>query len=831
MSIIKIPEERKEQFSLVLHPEIDYLSSSIEIDRFNIKIGVTGSAPLRRRPSSYLKVLAPQSDPQLGISGGGQTDESSFNESNKQKSINLLIAKKEAEAAAYEGRSANITYLLNEYMNEVNLSPEIAANKKKIYITRFDPPFSFTGISIEKSVIQNNLMTFYEPMYDLCEMSYTNYHSLNFFSAPEGASHPAAGSVRRLPDASAIVYQNFSTIAGRPRPYSPSGSFSFDFYLNPRYPNDPGKAFNAGTIMHLSSTFALSLISGSAKDGNDLVSGYRLMLQLSHSADIPPSQVDINNIGTFPKDLIFLSGDNTLSKNVWNHCTVRWGTKNYNDGTGSFVVENKSNSFVIPSSSIMPPKHISNSALVIGNYYEGKDSEAKFFNKSTISEGVSPTLDFGAGFNIDPVHTMRHPLNAEVHELKIYKKHLSNEEISKVGKKSPISFKDMLFYVPPFFTPLVPDRNMLITPFQNHITASRQPFNEIYSFGIGGFIMNLENHVVDFVTKNKPRCFLLTASINPTTVENISANDHVFQTGSMKKRNLTILPNDNGKFIPDYRVLERHFKTSQPGVSFPKRRNGGVDLSIIPLKNMISKNTIFTGLPTTTAKIMREVLAGRLRDSDDLSSDSIAGLVAGVTPESTDGYEGPILTIAQRTRDRTSNEICFFDISNLYYGNRVQGKSLYITDPVMTGSDDKIKITISDNGAGGLYRSDADGPHPKWSNIGNILYEDGIAIVKSPSLSYFGQDCFELKMKGEQNTHISILNIPLDAGMFNSSSNPNYLIVSASSAASDEGKRFVYIDSLNIHDENLNVIARSNFAQPIKKRVEDSMLIRFKMDF
>ena len=56
-------------------------------------------------------------------------------------------------------------------------------------------------------------------------------------------------------------------------------------------------------------------------------------------------------------------------------------------------------------------------------------------------------------------------------------------------------------------------------------------------------------------------------------------------------------------------------------------------------------------------------------------------------------------------------------------------------------------------------------------------------------------------------------------------------MLSASINASDKNTDFVYVDSVNIHDENLNVIMRTNLAQPIKKKVKDSMLIRLKMDF
>jgi subtilisin family serine protease len=291
---------------------------------------------------------------------------------------------------------------------------------------------------------------------------------------------------------------------------------------------------------------------------------------------------------------------------------------------------------------------------------------------------------------------------------------------------------------------------------------------------------------------------------------------------------LTILPCDNGKFKPDYGLLNSGTLDNH----VQKRKRGGVDISVVSLENMIPSGTIFPGLPTTTAKDVMAALDGDSTTMpDDLSRTSIAGLLAGVTPESFYGNGGPILTIAQRTRDLSSNEICFFDMSNLYYGNSIHRESFFVTDPSLTGSDGKLRMTLRDNGAGGLYRADAEGKHATWSNIGNCLYEEGIAIVKSPILTFFGKDLFEIKCKGDQNVHVSIINIPLKAGTHNSSSNPQFKLLSASNAASDQGEKFVYIDSLCIHDENLNVIARTNFAQPIQKRVDDSMVIRFRMDF
>ena len=140
-------------------------------------------------------------------------------------------------------------------------------------------------------------------------------------------------------------------------------------------------------------------------------------------------------------------------------------------------------------------------------------------------------------------------------------------------------------------------------------------------------------------------------------------------------------------------------------------------------------------------------------------------------------------------------------------------------------------MTLRDNGKGGLYRADALTPHPKWSNVGNILYDEGIVVIKSPHLSYFGKDEFEAQFEGEQNAHILTVNMPAGTGLINSSSNPSFLPVSASLGANEYDPRFVYLTGFYLHDDNLNVIMRGNFAQPVKKRQSDEMLVKFKVDF
>jgi|ETNvirenome_6_85_1030632.scaffolds.fasta_scaffold00153_22 hypothetical protein len=806
MSIVKVLNERQENFSLTLHPETRYLSSSN---------GTSGSAALSPRPSPALKdLIAPGETGELSFGTDGSTD-SSFDESAFLATIAKDAASLIVNGAMLAGTSVDVSEYMETYLSGVNTANSPTRNSKRLYITRFDPPFSLNDVAIEKLIIKDNLLPFYAARYDVSEFAYTNYSTLNFLTASG------------LPENSAIIYPNLSRTVNEPRPYSPTGSFSIDFYINPRYTTERLESYKAGTIFHLSSSFAVSLVSGSSRDQDQKVDGFRIALQLSHSADVPPSTINFNATShTHPKDLVFVTPDNSLKRNNWHHVTIRWGGKDFNMGTGSILIDSMSTQFVFTGSDILPPPHIGCSALIVGNYYEGYDNEAKFFNENVSNEGVYPTLE---GLTEDPVNFFfRHKLNAEVHELKIFNRYIANKEIEKYSKSSPQNFKDLMFYVPPMFIRESRERDVLLTPFQTTSKKTDDPFNVDFSFGVGGFVMNLENHTREFIKRFSPRLYNLTASTLNTTVENITATQFVYASASIRARNLTILPNDNGRFMPDYTILS----TGSSDSSKFKSIYGGQNLSLVSIDSMISTGTIFPGLPTTAVS---DVIAAIDDDAttlpDATGPDTITALIAGVTPESMGGISGPILTIAQRTRDLSSNEICFFDISNLFYGDQIKEESLTIVDNSLTGSGGKIKISLRDNGKGGVYRCDAQGPNPKWSNIGNCIYDEGIVLVKHPALTFFGKDQFEITFKGHQNIHIKMYNIELGSGLFNSSSNPQYKVLSASGSPSDIGKKFVYIDSLNLHDENLNIIMRANFAQPIKKRVNDSMVIRFKMDF
>ena len=111
----------------------------------------------------------------------------------------------------------------------------------------------------------------------------------------------------------------------------------------------------------------------------------------------------------------------------------------------------------------------------------------------------------------------------------------------------------------------------------------------------------------------------------------------------------------------------------------------------------------------------------------DITSDTrgtILNELEGSSPEEPGVAPGNILTILNRTRDNSSNEVVFFDASNLFYGNRIRPNTYVIEDPNLTGSGGAVKMKLRDNGAGGLYRADCEGPHAKWNAVGTVLYEE-----------------------------------------------------------------------------------------------------------
>tara|TARA_R110001583_G_scaffold7985_13_gene38973 strand:+ start:10316 stop:12730 length:2415 start_codon:yes stop_codon:yes gene_type:complete len=804
VSLSEFTPDLLELVTLTTHAPQKFISSSL---------GVTGSVPLLGKSSDSVRSINVLSR-SLGFfveDDPGQLDPMQRASSNVKTAISNGLA------------GTDVFSEVDAYIKAINTVPEDPINDTEFQIKRLSPTPKFTKTTNLKNYIVNNLMDCYRVDYSNCNMSYTNYHSLNFFTS----SH--------VPSDSVLLYPNFTAsndISGNPytsAPYTPPGAFSLDFWINPRYENDydivantpTGKDFKAGTIFHLSSTFAVSLVTGSSTDSLNRSDKFRMLLQLSHSADISPSKVDLstgNNERSYPEDLIFLSSDNSLVKNNWHHVTVRWGTDKINQGTGSIHIDNLETRFVVPSSSISAQGALlavgnEPDALCIGNYYEGinrgSSALSAFFNSSSATQyGVSRA----PGHASDPSSfSFNHPLNAEIHELKIYNTYIDDSIIYSGSFTGPSDFTDLIFYVPPFFTKETLERDVFVTTDQIIHTSTSTPFNVFTAFSTFGHIINLENFTREFINGKHPRMLNLNVESNPTATGS-SMNEILYATASNRKRNLTILPNDNGLFFPNFSLLmsgSESFLGSSSPLNYYVNDTGGFDVSIISIKDLVSSFYLDT-----------KAAGGFLERCSSPYPENI-----------TKEWNGTYLSILQRLRDASSNQVTIFNIPSMFYSEKIKTRSFISEDKLVTGSGEKISIKIKDDGSGGLYRADCLTPTAFWNNIGNIFYQEGLAIIKSPHVMFFGKDQFEVNLEGTHNVYVTTLNCFAESNQINSSSNANYIPISASLDANDTESKFVYIDQVNIHDNNLNVIMKANISQPVVKRSFDKLLFKMKMDF
>jgi hypothetical protein len=729
--------------------------------------------------------------------------------------------------------------ILSDYLKKVNAQRSSARKKKVLDVIRFTPSFTFTSNTMRKLVVKDILEPYYLTSYPSAHWAYTNYNSLNFFTAST------------VPTSSVLLYPNIEGgqfhegyVSGT---YTPSGSISFDFYINPRYCQDqPNGNFRAGTIFHLSSCYAVSLVSGSAKDENGKTLGYRMLLQLSHSADIPPSRA---TQGTYPNNLIFLSDDNSLLRNRWHHVVIRWGTNLTNQGTGSFNIDGvDKGTFVVPSGTITPKLFNATRAnpdvLCVGNYYEGTNNgvhaQAYFFaNDPALRDGLQQLINDVGGINEPTLYAFNHPLNAEVHDLAIKRYYMSDSDIAFSASFGPKSIDEWTaFYLPPFFVEDSPFRQfvgdtggILQTPFFEVDGTTNDPFNAALSFGVGGHYINIENFLRDFAANVFPRVHHMTGVALVSSTQARSANDFLYDQPFVRRRNLLIMPCDDGLFVPGYELL-----ASESMRSTAVDDLGIEELSFIHLDNIISTGSYLFGTDFGEGLEYVNESIGFTPEQPGLEpGKAFLGHVDKVNKSIASGTFDPgiqdnaPLTIFQRTKDPSSNQVTFFDISNLFYGKRIQPGTFVLKDPSLSGSSGKFGITLKDDSRGTIYRADCETSASKWNAVGTIFYDEGIIAIKSPHLYFFGKEGFEINFRGEQGVHVMKVEVLAPANQLNSSSNPNYKLLPPSGYANDPEKEFVYISGINFHDDNLNVIMKTQLAQPFMKRPGDA--VRFKVKF
>jgi len=719
VSIVEINSANFETSTLVLRPSVIILSSSS---------GITGSAPIVARPSPIVKEVSGSND--------------------------LL-----------DPAAAGVT----AYLSAVAAAPTPRKNSESLSFTRIDQPVRYTANFTAKRIITEVLSDLYRPIRQNLDFGYSNYLSLSFRKSSN------------LPTSSVLIYPNTGNTSNRQ--YTPTGSFTIDFFVKP--PDNIGREenYSAGTILHISSTLAISLVTGSSYGTDGNVSKFGICLQLSRSADVAPNLINLsvaNGSRSHPQDLIFVSPF-TLETKKWTRVTVRWDPVS-DQRSGSIGYDLREvTGFQVNSASLAT--NALSEALFVGNFYDGVPGPGAFFNPSVAAnEGLTPNLSYSS----DPSSfSFRFPFYGEIHDLKIFKQILPYRSLFDYNAKGDLTGSGCCFYLPPFFSSYTRSRNTLISPFDEASSDTDSPFNVALSYDYNGYYINLENHVQEFVNREFPRLYSLTGSVYSGFALGQTADSILYRNPEVAKRNLLISNCDQSGFVRNYGFM----RESDQARSYNDR--GLFQDGFVSLQSLV------------TASYRDSILTGSARVGR--------------------------YTIADRFADGSSNQVTIFSISNMLYGDRIRPGTVVLTDLKPTGSDGTFSSVLRDNLAGMLFRSDVDAPD--LSNcVGNVFYEEGLVFIKSPYLSKFGKDGVKIQLEGERQSNVLVINVPCKAEEFNVSPNPTYISCAPTDAPYDEGESFVYITTMNLHDSNFNIVGRATYSQPVIKRSGQDLLFRVKHD-
>ena len=173
-----------------------------------------------------------------------------------------------------------------------------------------------------------------------------------------------------------------------------------------------------------------------------------------------------------------------------------------------------------------------------------------------------------------------------------------------------------------------------------------------------------------------------------------------------------------------------------------------------------------------------------------------------------------------------------FDVSSKLYNKKINKSTFSIKDSSISTSNSNVSLRFADDMYGILYRNDCLSKQAKWNYVGHLFYKEGIISLNRPELSYFGETDFECNFSSDFSMFVHEINIPAEAGMLNTSVNSTFnKDLRHDESAFNSESPFVYITDINLHDENLNVIAKAKLARPAPKKYEDNILFKLKMDY
>ena len=257
--------------------------------------------------------------------------------------------------------------------------------------------------------------------------------------------------------------------------------------------------------------------------------------------------------------------------------------------------------------------------------------------------------------------------------------------------------------------------------------------------------------------------------------------------------------------------------------------NTSIDLSKPPYSILKDFSTIYE--PTKCNVLNKDFKNSEISDSTIIYQIDTKSSIYGFDPVNNQVYNNFLAPY----KDFNKYYFSFsniIEISNQFYNKKIEKNTFELKDYDILGTNEKLSTTIKDNGYGCLYRSDCKSKVADWNYIGHIFYNEGLSVIHHPGFENVGYSNFKINFRCENTLYVNEINIPCESGVINESNNSSYNRDLRSSESSfDQDEEFVYITDINLHDENLNIVAKAKLAQPVAKKNTDNILFRLKMDY
>ena len=743
----------------------------------------------------------------------------------------------------------------------------------------------------KRSFIKNNLYPYYKSIsskIDNYNYGFTNYNSLNFFTLGINEGYTADSDKTHK---TCLIYHNY---ANRYTPSGIKNNFTFECWINPKRSNISNFDYNYGTILHIPYLCAIYLTQGSSIDEYGHVDKFRIQVQLGSEANSLPDSTLLSNSDATISSNKAISSDNCLNKNNWHHLAIVYENtrlKIYIDGIEVLGNSTTNDIDEIADDPINSVITIGNrfagttdtfwdtdrNELV--DYFFGTDIYLDYAVSPSAGTRASSTFDINTAFDndLDATNSTSLALNAEICDIRLYnevrlKSQIMLDKIQYVDTLTSVEHENLVFYLPVYYVAEKIVRKGFKSAGAKKTISYSSPVNPFFSHQILGHEVSVEHFVKEFVKGYRPyihgihdQSYSGEASLESNYTENINFNEklcNLFLTDdtttadrredNLLLRNYLILPNDNGLTYPKWNLIKERFPSSIDFI-YNKDIYGNIldgNVSVNTLIDFYKDDINTTYGPSINSNQLNNSLYRKDRIIDDLDV-SLEKYSNGSAQYRLDSYSvntnlyANFTNTKKLTTESNTNFLhfynltsdagelysCHFDIPSAFYGSIIKEETLTLEDRDLYGTAGVLSIKIRDDREGHVYRSDSLTKIAKWNSIGHIFPREGIITVLHPGLSTFGGISYEVNFKSTLGVNVFEINVPCPEGSLNVSTNKGYKVIKPTDYKSDSSAQFVFIDNINLHDENLNIVAKAQLSKPLAKRIDDKYNFRLKLDY